>query len=87
MVKSESMTVTLQILNSRMFCIFFVETFRFAISIHACRTKYFTIDTGKQINMRYPIILQLITLRNINIKRKRFNPLIYRISIRYENAE
>ena len=52
MVKSESMTVTLQILNSRIFCIFFVETFRFAISIHACRTKYFTIDTGKQINMR-----------------------------------
>ena len=50
MVKSESMTVTLQILNSPMFCIFFVETFRFAISIHACRTKYFTIDTGKQIS-------------------------------------
>ena len=55
MVKSESMTVTLQILKSRMFCIFLVETFRFAISIHACRTKYFTIDTGKQIKTRLTV--------------------------------
>ena len=66
MVKSESMTVTLQILNSRMFCIFF-ENFRFAISIHACRTKYFTIDTGKQIKARHNDTMHDTTLyRSLN---------------------
>ena len=66
MVKSESMTVTLQILNARIFCIFYTETFRFAISIHACHSKYLTIDRTIQCCMYVPVASTFLPVENAN---------------------